>query len=167
MKAIPLLLLSLLSVRSEVEYQLDPDHDSSFTIRVVDGQLVCGSDVIRPRVPIVVTVTNEQNEPVKGAIAAIKRIEPDGYTEEDVKNTKNSSTDEAGHITLYCSCGIDNSASDKPKLQIIGAITVVADGYETKAIELEQYYAGMEVRPDDRAALAAHLVLKKKVPKDQ
>jgi hypothetical protein len=109
--------------------------------------------------PLVVTVTAEDNKPIEGAIVAIKRIQPGGYTEQDVRNTRDSSTDKDGRITLNYPCGLDSS--DIGKLRIIGAITVVADGYETTAIECETYFAGLEIPPSERSALAARVVLKK------
>lgn len=153
--AFVLFLISSCSIgQAEVEYGIHTGYSGGIDCRFGDhpkGNLL----------PLVVTVTNEDNQPVAGAVVAIKRIQPGGYTEDDVRGTKESSTDKDGRITLNYPCGLDSSESGKPRLKIIGAITVVADGYETTAIECETYFAGVEISRDERSALAARVVLKK------
>jgi hypothetical protein len=150
-----LFLLSSCSIgRAKVEYEIHTGYSCD---------IICNFGV-SPKgnlLPVVVTVTDEDNKPVAGAVVAIKRIQPDGYSEEDVRSTKDSSTDKDGRITLNYPCGLDSSEIGKPRLKIIGAITVVADGYETTAIECETYFAGLEIPHNERSALAARVVLKK------
>lgn len=148
-------LLSSCSIgRAEVEYEIHTGYSCEIVCRFGDhpkGNLL----------PLVVTVTDEDNKPVEGAVAAIKRIQPGGYTEQDVRNTKDSSTNKDGRITLDYPCGLDSTGTGEPRLKIIGAITVVADGYETTAIECETYFAELDIPRDERSALAARVVLKK------
>lgn len=163
MKAIALLLVSALISNGEVEYEIRTGYSPQFIIRGDEhGNLHCGSDLIQRRLPIVVTVVDETGKPIRAAFAAIKRIQPDGYTEEDVRNTKDSATDAGGNVTLSCPCNVKEPAAEKPVLRLRGAITVVADGYETTAIELEEYFAGAEVSADEQSALAARVVMKRK-----
>ncbi|RYD17371.1 MAG: hypothetical protein EOP88_26915 [Verrucomicrobiaceae bacterium] len=163
MKAIVLLLVSASISHGEVEYEIRTGYSPQFIIRGDEhGNLRCGSDLIQRRLPIVVTVVDENGKPILGAVAAIKRIQPDGYTEEDVRNTRDSATDSRGNVTLSCTCNVKKPDAEKPVLRLLGAITVVADGYETTAIELEEYFAGVEVPADERAAVAARIVMKRK-----
>lgn len=150
-----LFLLSSCSIgRAEVEYEIHTGYSCEIVCRF-------GDHPKRNLLPLVVTVTDEDNQPIAGAVVAIKRIQPGGYSEEDVRNTKDSSTDKDGRITLNYPCGLDSSEIGKPRLKIIGAITVVADGYVTTAVECETYFAGVEIPHNERSALAARVVLKK------
>ena len=141
MKQITLFLLATCSIgQAEVEYEIHTGYSCEIVCRFGDhpkGNLL----------PLVVTVTDGDNQPVAGAVVAIKRIQPGGYTEQDVRNTKNASTAKDGRITLNYPCGLDSAEVNKPRLRIIGAITVVADGYETTAIECETYFAGLVITP--------------------
>jgi hypothetical protein len=139
--------------RAEVEYEIHTGYAASISCSFKRNLL-----------PVGVTVTDEDTKPVAGAVVAIKRIQPDGYTEQDVRTTRDSSTDKDGRITLDYPCRFDSSAPAPPLLRIIGAITVVADGYETTAIECETYFAGIEIVKSERSALAARIILKKSRP---
>ncbi len=148
------LLAACLISRAEVEYEIHAGYSS-----------ICSSSCFeRNLLPVVVTVTDKDDKPVAGAVVAIKRIQPGGYTENDVRKTPDSSTDMNGRITLDYPCKSDSSDPEKPRLTIFGAITVVADGYETTAIECETYFAGIEIVKSERSALAARIILKKSRP---
>jgi hypothetical protein len=163
MKPFVLLLVSAIVSRGEVELEINTGYSPKFIIRGDEnGNLRCGPDTISRRVPIVVTVMDEDNKPIHGAVAALKRIQPCGYTGADVRNTKDSATDANGRVTIACPFGMKKSAGGKPMVQTSGAITVVVDGYATTAIELEEYFAGVELPSDERSALAARILMKRK-----
>ena len=155
MKQIALFLLTSCSIgQAEVEFELHTGYRCEIVCRF-------GDHPKEHLLPLVVTVTDEDNKPVEAAVVAIKRIQPGGYTEDDVRNSKDSSTAKDGRITLNYPCGLDPSGTGPPRLKIIGAISVVADGYETTAIECETYFAGIEIVKSERSALAARIILKK------
>ncbi len=113
--------------------------------------------------PILITVGDEDGHPLSGAFVALKRIGPDGgYQEADVKAADSPRSDPSGNaVILYPNwatgrtvekemSGPSGGGTEARSLHLRRAVTVVAEGYETAVLELEQatQAAQLPISPD-------------------
>jgi hypothetical protein len=127
--------------------------------------------------PILITISDASGHPVPGAYVALKRIGLDGgYQESDIMSRDSSRSDEYGNaVILYPNWAIsisDNKGSsdspddggEAPRLHLLGAVTVVAEGYETGVLELEQATEAAKIPISSNIYPGLTIVLSKKEP---
>lgn len=90
--------------------------------------------------PIVVTVTDGRGQPVRGAIVVLKRLGPDGWTEEELKRDAKARTDEQGTITLHYPGKAREDGEGGLVMDVVGAATVIAEGHEARMVELKDFF---------------------------
>lgn len=152
--SIPILLITHSASMGEVEYQMHSGYSC---------EIICrwpALESYQPKVehlglPILITVCDEDRVPIPGAYVALKRLGPEGgYQESDIVSPDSSRSDKNGNAVVlhphWPSSGIveivadpkkpqtETAEKETPHLKLIGAVTIVAEGYETQALELEQ-----------------------------
>lgn len=121
-------------LRGEVEY----------TIEVKYG------DTSKVEFPVLISLRDNDDVPVKGAIVALKRLGPNGWTEEAIVRDADTRTDKNGMILLMYPATSTRTASGEYSVDIYGAVTVVAEGHKTVTIELRKYFKdGRHTLSDD------------------
>jgi len=99
--------------------------------------------MVAPPVPIVVTVVDSEDRPVKGAAVALMRLGDGGYTESDVRKETNPRTDASGTALLhYPILGIRGQRSNTAEAHrnLIGAVTAVHPDHGTASVELGEFF---------------------------
>jgi hypothetical protein len=109
-------------VRAEVEY---PIHDG------YSGKV---------QFPVLVSLRDKDGFPVKGAVIALKRLGPDGWSEEEIVREAESRTDKNGMIVVMYPGTATMTSPGQSSVEIYGAVTIVAEGYRTVTIELRKYF---------------------------
>jgi hypothetical protein len=137
---ITLLLIGLIasSTTAEVEYEIHTGYSGAITCHWPD----LGDGQIAPSgFPILFSLTDASGIPIKSAIVVLKRLGPDGWTEEELKREKDSITDKNGMVVvMYPDHTATEDESGRSSVAIYGAVTVIAEGYRTVTIELSKYF---------------------------
>lgn len=116
--------------------------EADFTIRVSeDGKTwQCGGDPDRVEFPLLISLCDKDGVPVKGAVVALKRLGPSGWSEEEIVREADSRTDKNGMILVMYPAMAKENSSGESSFEIHGAVTVVAEGHQTVTIELRDYF---------------------------
>ena len=131
-------IAALLFMQSTASGELDAGTiERVFTIRSPDVET---ADVV---VPIVVTVVDSKGSPIEGAAVGLMRLGDGGYTEKDVLIATNPRTTVSGTALIdYPGTATGSSLYDlgAGPVQLIGAITVVHEGFRSRTVELASLY---------------------------
>ena len=123
-----LVLLALLMcgifLRAEVE----------FTIHAGYG------DTSKVQFPVLISLRDTNGDPVKGAVVALKRLGPDGWSEEEIVREAESRTDKNGMIVVMYPGTARVTSPGHSYVEIYGAVTIVAKGHRTVTIELRDHF---------------------------
>ena len=148
-----------ISLRAEVEFTIDATY----------------GDTSKVEFPVLISLHDSDGVPVKGAVVALKRLGPDGWSEEEVVREADSRTDKNGMIIVMYPGTANMTSPGHFHVEIYGAVTIVAQGHQTVTIELRDHFnkGRYELTKDT----APHLVLaltdgattieKKKTPAQQ
>jgi hypothetical protein len=90
--------------------------------------------------PLLIRLHGADDAPVKDAIVALKRLGPDGWSEEEIIRDADKRTDKNGMILIMYPGNYRMTSSGEQIVDINGAVTVIAEGYHTITIELHDYF---------------------------
>lgn len=90
--------------------------------------------------PVLISLRDKDGSPIEGAVVALKRIGPDGWTEEAIVREADKRTDKNGMILLMYPSKSTRTSLGEQSVDIYGAVTVVAKGHRTVSIELRQHF---------------------------
>jgi hypothetical protein len=122
---------------AEVEYEL---HTNSSSI-ICRWRGLGNAANVPSGFPILISLTDKKGGPIKGAIVVLKRLVPDGWSEEELKREKDCITDKNGMIAvLYPDCYATEDDYGISSVAIYGAVTVIADGHPSVTVELGKYF---------------------------
>ncbi len=174
---LPLLAIATVATAmAEVEYEIH----AKYLCEIVGSDLSlvpAARKIENLGLPILITVSDEDGHPLTGAHVALKRIGPvGGYQEADVKSADSPRSDRSGNaVILYPNWvthrPVQKQSSDSsgvesqvPRLHLLGAVTVVAEGYETAVLELEQATEAAKIPLSPDIVPRFTIVLRKKHP---
>lgn len=120
------------SGRAEVEYEIHTG---------ISPGITCFWSEKPPEFPILISLADKHGNPIRGAIVVLKRLGPDGWTEEELKREKDSKTDKNGMvIVMYPSASATRDEAGRKGVVVYGAVTVIAEGHKTVTIELRDHF---------------------------
>ena len=90
--------------------------------------------------PILVTITDLHGHPISGAHAALKRVQPGGYTKEYITDPTSPQIDSKGQLLIDYPTVPNPDSSIPGEILLRGAITVIAEGYRIAVIELSKEF---------------------------
>ena len=90
--------------------------------------------------PVLISLRDKNGVPVKGAVVALKRLGPDGWSEEEIVREAESRTDKNGMIVVMYPGTARVTSPDHSCVEIYGAVTIVAKGHRTVTIELRDHF---------------------------
>lgn len=121
--------LCILSLPSRSEVETTIEAKGSITMYVNEAKSI----------PLLICVQDEKKAPIKNAIVALKRIQAGGWTEKEIRDSAESKTNSEGLIALsYLLKQGLQCKSDDDKQILIGALTVIAEGYPIQVFELDK-----------------------------
>jgi hypothetical protein len=98
------------------------------------------SDTSKVEIPLLISLHDQDGIPVEGAVVVLKRLGPDGWTEEAIVREADKRTDKNGMILLIYPRTFTRNSWGQDSIDIYGAVTVVADERRTVTIELRDYF---------------------------
>lgn len=141
---------------AEVEYEIgskEPFELSCFRVKTkgVSGGLY-GSEYTG--FPILIRLTDGDKMPVANAVVVLKRLGPDGWTEEELKREAKARTDENGMMVVHYPGPARADEKGVRRMEILGAVTVIAEGHGARMVELKDFFKdGQHTLADDSAPL--------------
>lgn len=90
--------------------------------------------------PVLISLRDKDGVPVKGAVVALKRLGPDGWSEEEIVREAESRTDKNGMIVVVYPGTATMTSPGHSCVEIYGAVTIVAKGHRTVTIELRDHF---------------------------
>lgn len=132
-------LIGLFASRAmaEVEFQI---HGKDGVICEMRGWDL-SKDAPPPGFPILISLADKNGNPIRNAIVVLKRLGPDGWTEDELKREKDSITDKNGMVVItYPDSTQTIDKSGQSRVLIYGAVTVIAEGHRTVTIELKDHF---------------------------
>jgi hypothetical protein len=107
----------------------------------VEFTLQCSfGDTSKVEIPVLISLRDKDGTPVEGAVVALKRLGPDGWTEEAIVRDADKRTDKNGMLLLMYPGTSTRTSAGEHSVDIYGAVTVVAKGHRTVTIELREYF---------------------------
>ena len=121
---------------AEVEYRIDVSY----------------GDTSKVEFPVLFSLRDKDGIPVEGAVVSLKRLGPDGWTEEAIVREADKRTDKNGMILIMYPGTSNRTSAGEFSVEIYGAVTVVAKGHQTVTIELRDFFKdGRHVLSDSTA----------------
>lgn len=99
-----------------------------------------GIDASKTEFPVLISLRDKDGVPVKGAIVALKRLGPDGWSEEEIVRDAESRTDKNGMIVVMYPGTATMTSPGHLSVEIYGAVTIVAEGHRTVTVELRDHF---------------------------
>jgi len=97
-------------------------------------------DKSKVQFPVLISLRDKDGVPVKGAVVALKRLGPDGWTKEQIVREAESRTDKNGMIVVMYPGTARMISPGQSYVEIYGAVTIVAEGHRTVTIELRDHF---------------------------